>query len=106
MRNIRWLNSAELDLTNIIRYVGATFGSDTALQVFDDIILRVEALSGFPYLGTLDPSFNYQGLAVFVLHERHTRVYYSITPNEIIIVLVWNNQRDDRLIKVAIDSAE
>ena len=106
MRNIRWLNSAELDLTNIIRYVGVTLGSDTAFQVFDDIMLRVEALSGFPYLGTLDPSVKYQGLEVFVLHERHTRVHYSITPNEIIIVLVWNNQRDDSLIKAAIESAE
>ena len=106
MRNIRWLNSAELDLTNIIRYVGVTLGSDTAFQVFDDIMLRVEALSGFPYLGTLDPSVKYQGLEVFVLHERHTRVHYSITPNEIIIVLVWNNQRDDSLISAAIESAE
>lgn len=106
MKNIRWLDSAELDLTNIIRYVETTFGSDTALQVFDDIMLRVEALSGFPYLGTLDPSVKYQGLEIYTLHERHTRVFYAIADGEIIVVLVWNNQRDDSLIKAAIESAE
>ena len=106
MKNIRWLDSAELDLTNIIRYVETTFGSDTALQVFDDIMLRVEALSGFPYLGTLDPSVKYQGLEIYTLHERHTRVFYAIGDGEIIVVLVWNNQRDDSLISVAIESAE
>ena len=43
MRNIRWLDSAELELANIVRYIGLTFGIDTASRVFDDIILRVEA---------------------------------------------------------------
>ena len=52
MRVIRWLDSAELDLTNIIRYIEVTFGTSTASQVFDDIMLRVVALGQFPYLGT------------------------------------------------------
>ena len=55
MKNIRWLDSAELDLTNIIRYVEES---------------------------------------------------YAIGDGEIIVVLVWNNQRDDSLISVAIESAE
>lgn len=106
MRNIRWLDSAELDLTNIIRYVGVTFGSDTALQVFDDIMLRVEALREFPFLGTFYPLVQYQGLRIYTLHERHTKVFYSIADSEIIIILVWNNLRDESLIKAAIESAE
>ena len=54
MRDIRWLDSAELDLTNIIRYIEVTFGTSTALQVFDDIMLRVEALCQFPYLAHVE----------------------------------------------------
>ena len=106
MRNIRWLDSAELDLTNIIRCVGVTFGSDAASQVFDDIMLRVEALIEFPFLGTFYPMVKYQGLEIYTLHERHARVFYAIADDEIIIVLVWNNLRDDSLIKAAIESAE
>ena len=106
MRNIKWLNSAELDLTNIVRYVGITFGFNTASQVFDDIMLRVEAHREFPFLGTFNPMVQYQGLEIYTLHERHTTVFYSIADSEIIIILVWNNLRDDSLIKAAIESAE
>lgn len=98
MRVIRWLDSAELDLTNIIRYIEVTFGTSTASQVFDDIMLRVEALCQFSYLGTFYPLVQYKGLKVYTLHERHTRVFYSITDSEIIIVLVWNNLKDDSAI--------
>ena len=103
MRNIRWLDSAELELANIVRYIGLTFGIDTASRVFDDIILRVEALQDFPYMGTLDPSVKYHGLEVYVLHNRHARLFYSITQSVIIVVLVWNNRRDERLIESAIE---
>ena len=106
MRNIRWLDSAELDLTNIIRYVGMTFGSDTALQVLDDVMLRIETLGEFPFLGTFYPLIRYQGLEVYTLHEHHTKVFYAIADSEIIIILVWNNLRDDNLIKAAIESAK
>ena len=104
MRNIRWLDSAELELTNIIRYVGKTFGLDTALQVFDDILARVEALNDFPLMGTLHPAVRYHGLEICTLHESHTRVFYSITDSEIIILLVWNNWKDDGMIIDLIES--
>ena len=55
--NIRWLDSAEEDLTNFVRLEGRIFGFDVALQVFDDIMSRVDELLEFPNLGTLEPSY-------------------------------------------------
>ena len=42
--NIRWLDSAEEELTNFVRLEGRIFGLDVATRVFDDIMLRVDEL--------------------------------------------------------------
>ena len=44
-------------------------------------------------------------LDIRVLHEWHTRVYYTISNEEIVIVLFWDNRRDDKLIESAIKTA-
>lgn len=104
--NIRWLDSAEDDLKSIVRLESRLFGLDVATQVFDDIMSRIETLSDYPLSGTLEPSFNYQGMELRVLHGRHVRVYYTIKEKEILIVLLWDHRRDDRLIASAIQSAQ
>lgn len=105
MRNIKWLETAERELQNIIQYVSEAFGSDFASRIVDDIMLRVDALGEFPYLGTIDSSIQFQGLVLYILHERHLRIYYTVTEKEILIVLLWNNRRDDHLLVTAIETA-
>ncbi len=104
--NIRWLDSAEEDLTDFVRLEGRIFGFDVALQVFDDIMSRVDELLEFPYLGTLESSYRYQNLDIRVLHERHSRIFYTMSDDEIIIVLFWDNRRDDKRIESAIKTAQ
>ena len=103
--NIRWLDSAEEDLINFVRFEGKIFGPDVAVQVFEEIMSRVDDLLEFPYLGTLEPSYRYHNLDIRVLHEWHTRVYYTISDEEIVVVLFWDNRRDDKLIESAIITA-
>ena len=97
--NIRWLDSAEEELTDIIRFEGHFFGLEVATQIYNDIMSRVEALSEFPLLGTLEPFLNYQGLEIRVLHGRFTRVFYTLYDDEILVLLVWDNRRDGKLIE-------
>ena len=103
--NIRWLDSAEEDLISFVRFEGKIFGLDVAAKVFDEIMSHVDDLLEFPYLGTLEPSYRYQNLDIRVLHEWHTRVYYTISNEEIVIVLFWDNRRDDKEIESAIRTA-
>lgn len=96
--NIRWLDSAEEDLTNFVKLEGQIFGFDVATQIIDEIMSRVDDLIWFPNLGTLESSLKYQNLEIRVLHERHARIFYTVSDNEIIIVLFWDNRRDDKKI--------
>lgn len=82
--NIRWLDSAEEDLTNFVKLEGQIFGFDVATQIIDEIMSRVDDLMWFPNLGTLESSLKNQNLEIRVLHERHARIFYTVSDNEII----------------------
>lgn len=103
--NIRWLDSAEEELTNFVKLEGEIFGFDVATQITDEIMSRVDNLMEFPNLGTLESSLKYQNLEIRVLHERHARIFYTISDDEIIIVLFWDNRRDDKKIEPSIKTA-
>ena len=103
--NIRWLDSAEEELTNFVKLEGEIFGFDVATQITDEIMSRVDNLMEFPNLGTLESLLKYQNLEIRVLHERHARIFYTISDDEIIIVLFWDNRRDDKKIEPSIKTA-
>lgn len=104
--NIRWLDSAEEELINFVRLEGQIFGFDVASQIIDEILSRVDDLLKFPNLGTLESSLKYQNLEVRVLHEKHARIFYTITDDEIIIILFWDNRKDDKKIEPSIKTAQ
>lgn len=104
--NIRWLDSAEEELTDFVRFERQFFGFDVAGQITDEILSRVDDLIEFPTIGTLEPSLKYQNLEIRTLHERHARIFYTIVSEEIIIVLFWDNRRDDKKIEPYIITAQ
>jgi len=98
MREIQWLKEAEDELADIIDYVLQNQGQNVALQVYDNIISRIDLLAEFPELGTSEKKYKFKDEPLRVLHSWHTRVFYSVRETEIIIVLLWNNRMDDRVI--------
>lgn len=96
MREIQWLKEAEDELAAIVDYVLQNQGHNVALQVYDNIISRIDLLAEFPELGTYEKRYNFNGKPLRVLHSWHTRVFYSVQETEIFIVLLWNNRMDDR----------
>ena len=104
--NVRWLNSAEVELTDFVRLERQIFGFDVATQIMDGIMSQLDDLMEFPNLGTLEPELKYQNLEVRTLHERHSRIFYTINDEEIIIVLFWDNRRDDKMIVPSINTAQ
>ncbi|MBR6930561.1 MAG: type II toxin-antitoxin system RelE/ParE family toxin [Bacteroidales bacterium] len=75
------------------------FPRKVALEVYEDIISRIDLLAEFPELGTTEPRYKYKDLPMRVLHSKLTRVFYCIRETEVFIVLLWNNRMDDKTLK-------
>lgn len=99
MREIRWHHAAEEEFAAIVTYIMQSFGQNVALEVYEDIISRIERLSEFAELGTSEPRYQYKGMSLRVLHSKFTRVFYCVRETEVFIVLLWNNRMDDRVLK-------
>lgn len=98
MREIQWLKEADDELADIVEYVLLNQGQSVALQVYDNIISRIDLLADFPELGTSETKYKFKGKPLRVLHSWHTRVFYSVSETAITIVLLWNNRMNDRKI--------
>ena len=98
MREIQWLKEAEDELADIVDYVLQNQGKKVALEVYDNLISRIDALAEFPELGTSETKYKFRGKPLRVLHSWHTKIFYIVQETKIDIVLLWDNRMDDRKI--------
>ena len=89
---IIWHDLALDELASIGEKVLEMFGDKAADRVVEDIMNRVGTLAANPFLGTKDERY----LPFRVLHSWHNRVFYFVTDNEIRIIAIWDNRRDER----------
>ena len=106
MRDIQWLKDAEDELISIVNYVSQIQGINAAMQVYDDIISRVELLADSPELGTLENKHKFKNNTLRILHTKHTRIFYYVQGTRIVVVLLWNNVMDDKNIGNIISTRE
>lgn len=99
MRNIHWLKDAENELVAIVDYVLRNHGESVALQVYDDIISRVDLLKEFPEAGMLYIEHKFKNKSLRVLHSKHTRIFYYFQDSNIVVVLLWNNKMNEKNIE-------
>lgn len=89
---IIWHDLALEELASIGEKVLEMFGDKAADRVVEDIINRVDTLAANPFLGTKDERY----LPFYVLHSWHNRIFYLVTDNEIRIIAIWDNRRDEK----------
>ena len=87
-----WHELALEELASIGEKVSELFGEKVADKVVKDIMERVSVLASNPFLGTKDERY----LPFFVLHLWHNRIFYLVTDNEIRILAIWDNRRDEK----------
>jgi plasmid stabilization system protein ParE len=87
-----WHELALEELASIGEKVSELFGEKVADKVVKDIMERVSVLASNPFLGTKDERY----LPFFVLHSWHNRIFYLVTDNEIRILAIWDNRRDEK----------
>lgn len=106
MRNIQWLKDAENELVAIVDYVFRNHGESVALQVYDDIISRVDMLIEFPEAGTLYLKHQFKNKSLRVLHSKHIRIFYYFQDSNIVVVLLWDNRMDEKNIEKILSNRE
>ena len=87
-----WHELALEELASMGEKVSEMFGEKVADKVVKDIMERVSVLASNPFLGTKDERY----LPFFVLHSWHNRIFYLVTDNEIRILAIWDNRRDEK----------
>ena len=89
---IIWHKLALEELTSIGEKVLEMFGEKVADRVVEDIMNRVGVLVANPFLGTKDERY----IPFRVLHSWHNRIFYLVVENEIRIIAIWDNRRDEK----------
>ena len=87
-----WHELALEELASIGEKVSELFGEKVADKVVKDIMGRVSVLASNPFLGTRDERF----VPFFILHSWHNRIFYLITDDEIRVIAIWDNRRDEK----------
>ncbi len=83
--------SAVEELNLIKQRVYELFGYNVANKVVKNLIQLMKVLSVNPYLGTKDERYS----PFFILHSKHNRIFYLVEDNEIMIVAIWDNRKNE-----------
>lgn len=100
----RWLDQALDDLEQEVGYVFYEFGVASARKAEATIHERVTQLCSFPHLGVTYEELKYKGNEVRILHIKQVSLFYSIEDEMITLIALWNNRRDEKMLKTMIES--
>lgn len=100
----RWLDQALDDLEQEVGYVFYEFGVASARKAEATIHERVTQLCSFPHLGMTYEELKYKGNEVRILHIKQVSLFYSIEDEMITLIALWNNRRDEKMLKTMIES--
>ena len=89
---IIWHDLAIEELASIGEKVSEMFGEKVAERVVGGIMDRIGALMSNPFLGTKDERYE----PFRILHSWHNRIFYLVAEEEIRIIAIWDNRRDEK----------
>ena len=99
--NVRWSQTSERDLTDIIEYIAGNSPS-YAYQVFKEIERKASRLSTFPDRGRIVPELQDQGITQYrELIVVPWRIVYRISERNVYVLSVLDSRRniEDILLK-------
>lgn len=102
----RWLDQALEDLEQEVGYVFYEFGIASARKAEATIHERVTHLCSFPHLGITYEGQKYNGNEVRILHAKQVSIIYSLEGELITLIALWNNRRDNEVLKSVIMSRQ
>ena len=58
------------------------------------MVFEIEWLASFPHIGVQHESATYKGCEVRKIIIRQVTVFYSLQPDKVTILAIWNNYQD------------
>ena len=101
-----WLNGAREDLNAELEYVYDEFGAQSAEEAYLKVKENIDNLCHFPHLGKRFCDIVYHGQEVRSISMKQTSVVYCQHGNTILIIAVWNNRRDEKVLKKIVKSRQ
>ena len=101
-----WLGGAREDLSVELEYVYDEFGSQSAENAYRKVKDGVDDLCHFPHLGKRFCGVLYHGNEVRVLSLKQTSIIYCQRGDELLIIALWNNRRDEKALKTMVKSRQ
>ena len=102
----RWLDQALEDLEQEVGYVFYEFGIASARKAEATIHECVTQLCSFPHLGVTYEGLKYNGNEVRILHAKQVSIIYNLEGELITLIALWNNRRDNEVLKSVIMSRQ
>ena len=102
----QWLDQALEDLEQEVGYVFYEFGIASARKAEATIHERVTQLCSFPHLGITYEGLKYNGNEVRILHAKQVSIIYYLEGELITLIALWNNRRDNEVLKSVIMSRQ
>ena len=101
---VEWSLQAQKDLADTLRYIVDEFGLKKAVQVNAQVLDTTDSLSRFPLLGRKIFTDRETGVEYRSLSMKYSRVIYIIEGDILKIILVWNNRRDLKQLRLILTS--
>ena len=94
---IRWTAKANKDLDSIAEYLETEWNSRVKRNFFKLLTSKLDLISIFPNLGAqiLHPK-----IIKSILITKHSRLYYRVNKNQIIILRIYDTRKDPKKFKL------
>lgn len=99
-----WHPFASIDYEEVMEYVCQNFGWAASKKLYDDVLERINVLSGFPKLGVQFKGITYQGNEIRILNIHQNAIVYAVGEQRITIIVFWNNHQNPVRLAKLIDS--
>ena len=95
MREIIITKDAAESFDEILKYIVIKSGAGPAGKIYDRIIAKINLLGAVPFRGKVSEELKSVGIThIYELVEAPWKIYYRLTPKQIIILLVVDSRRN------------
>ena len=95
MKEIIITNDAEESFNEILKYIVIKSGISLAGKIYDRVIDKINLLGAVPFRGKVSEELKSVGIThIYELVETPWKIYYRLTPRQVIILLVLDSRRN------------
>ncbi|MBP5677882.1 MAG: type II toxin-antitoxin system RelE/ParE family toxin [Bacteroidales bacterium] len=103
---VEWLDAANNDLLEVAELVFLQFGLSAARRAVAEVTADTARIGEFPEIGRRCNEYTSTKRQYRALHTRHNRIVYTIQPDCVLIVAIFDTRRDPAKLEALLRSRE